>query len=315
MENLKVSVVTTLYKSEDYIEDFIGNIRNELKKITSDYEIIFVDDGSPDNSKSVLKKYAANDTKYIKLSKNHGHHRAQYVGLDHAQGDFIFLIDSDLQEDPKYIHDFFNEFKKDANLSCVFGIQNKRPRGMLEKISEQYYKIFNFLSDSVYITPNLMTIRLMKRHYVDEYLKNQDTEIFFPPTFALIGFSTKALKVEKNSKKSSTYTFLKRYHMFLHSIFRFTTKPLYAIFYTGIFITLTSIVLFSIIFLRKLFGVYIVDGWTSVILSLLLLTGILSTFLGFIAIYIKYIFVEVLKRPLYIVEEKIDFKDKDVKSK
>ena len=130
---MKLSIVTTLYKSSPYIDEFYVRISKEAQKITNDYEIIFVDDGSPDDS--LLKVVALYErdsrVKVVELSRNFGHHKAIMTGLSCAKGDFVFLIDSDLEEAPELLGSFWNELQKEDDLDVVYGVQEKRKGGVV----------------------------------------------------------------------------------------------------------------------------------------------------------------------------------------
>ena len=143
---MKLSIVTTLYKSSEYVEEFYKRITKEAKKITDDYEIIFVDDGSPDDSlkKCVSLHKQDQKIKVIELSRNFGHHKAIMTGLSYAKGDFVFLIDSDLEEDPEFLEIFWEELQSGEDLDVVYGLQKSRKGGWFEKFSGGlFYKVFN----------------------------------------------------------------------------------------------------------------------------------------------------------------------------
>lgn len=138
---MKLSIVTTLYKSSEYIDDFYQRISIEAYKITNDYEIIFVDDGSPDESLQKAIGLYQNDSKVkvIELSRNFGHHKAIMTGLSHAVGDYVFLIDSDLEEEPELLGRFWKELHKAEEIDVVYGVQETRKGGRFEKIVELYF--------------------------------------------------------------------------------------------------------------------------------------------------------------------------------
>ena len=145
---MKLSIVTTLYKSSPYIDEFYARISKEAQKITDDYEIIFVDDGSPDDSlqKAVALYEKDSKVKVIELSRNFGHHKAIMTGLSHAKGEFVFLIDSDLEEEPELLGKFWEELHKEKELDVVFGVQESRKGGWFEKFTGGlFWKLINFM--------------------------------------------------------------------------------------------------------------------------------------------------------------------------
>ena len=240
---MKLSIVTTLYKSSDYINEFYTRITLEAKKITEDYEIIFVDDGSPDDGLSKVIKLGKKDhhVKVIELSRNFGHHKAIMTGLNHTNGDYVFLIDSDLEEDPELLGKFWEELNNDnQNFDTVYGVQKKRKGYLFEQVSGWFfYKIFNFFSE-VKIPKNFLTIRLMKKKYVENLMAFKEKQVVFSILNVLNGFKTKKLIVPKKNLSSSTYSFLVKLNLLLDCITASTPKILKLSFYLGIFITINS---------------------------------------------------------------------------
>ena len=164
---MKISVVTTLYNSAPYISEFVNRARTELTKLTDDYEIILVDDGSPDDSLRIALELlpAEPQLKVIELSRNFGHHKAIMTGLEHATGDLIFLIDVDLEEPPELLGQF-SQTLRDEKLDVVFGFQKARKGALLERLGGHLAWRFLNLFLPVKIPYNHSTIRLMTRDYV-----------------------------------------------------------------------------------------------------------------------------------------------------
>ncbi len=311
---MHLSIVTTVYQSEDYILDFYSRITQISQVISEDnYEIIIVNDGSEDLSLSIIKEIHNDDSKVsiINLSRNFGHHRALMVGLEYACGDIIFLIDSDLEENPEELQRFYLELNKDKDIDVVYGVQEERKGKFLEKISGKiFYKLFNLLSDTANIPENLSTVRIMRRAYVEALLSFKDKEIYFAPLANLAGFKQKELTIKKGFKKKTTYNFSKKYHLFINSIFSYTSKPLYLMFYIGSLVTLFSFsYLLYLIIGYFLYGVQ-VSGWASTIVSIWFFGGLTILFLGIISIYISKIYTESKNRPNYIVKEFLEGKER-----
>ena len=302
---MKLSVVTTLYKSSDFIDEFCSRITKEAKKITDDYEIIFVDDGSPDDSLSKVINLCDKDIhiKAIELSKNFGHHKAIMTGLNHANGDYVFLIDSDLEEDPELLGKFWEELNNNnQNFDTVYGIQKKRKGGFLEQVSGWFfYKIFNFLSE-VKIPKNFLTVRLMKKRYVQNLIAFKEKQIVFSILTVLNGFKAKEIIVSKKSLNPTTYYFLKKFNLLLNSITVSTPKILRLSFYLGLFITINSSFYVLYLFFRKFFFDTAPDGWVSIVSSIFFFGGLIILFIGIMGLYISEIFLEVKNRPLTIIK-------------
>ena len=302
---MKLSIVTTLYYSESYVDEFYERITKEAKKITDDYEIIFVDDGSPDNSLKKCISLSKKDTKIkvIELSRNFGHHKAIMTGLSYAKGEFVFLIDSDLEEEPEILGRFWNELQSSEDIDVVYGVQKSRKGNWFERWSGKvFYKIFNFFSD-VKIPNNFLTVRLMSNNYVSKLLLFQEKEIVFSILTVLTGFKSKECQVKKLDHSSTTYSTFDKIKLLFHTITSSSAKPLWLAFNLGVFITFFSIIyIFYLIFRKYYYGVGI-DGWTSVMVSISFFGGMIILFLGIIGIYLANVFIEVKNRPFTIVKK------------
>jgi len=303
---MKLSIVTTLYKSSEYVEEFYKRITKEAHKITNDYEIIFVDDGSPDDSLQKCISLHTKDkrVKVIELSRNFGHHKAIMTGLSHAKGEFVFLIDSDLEEEPELLGKFWEELQNSEDLDVVYGVQESRRGGWFEQWSgDVYYKVFNYLADEGHTAKNVLTTRLMQKEYVNNIIRFDEKEFFFAPITEMVGFNQKEIIVKKLSTSVTTYTFIHKYNLLINSIFTFSVKPLYMMFYLGLVITLFAILFTSQLFIKKLIFNINIEGWTSVIASIWFFGGLIILFLGIIAIYISKIFIETKNRPFSIIKK------------
>lgn len=302
---MKLSIVSTLYYSAPSLIEFYERIKAEAIKISpDDYEIILVNDGSPDESLSIAQDLAANDPKLmiINLSRNFGHWKAMMTGLKYASGEKIFIIDSDLEEEPEYLGKFYAELKN-QRCDVLYGIQSKRKGKSFERFSGLiFWKIFNFFSN-VKVPSNQTTARLMTKDYVNALLLHREREIFISGLWQLTGFDQQPLSVTKLSISKSSYTFRKKLSLFVNGITSFSNSPLIAIFYFGLFISLVSFVYIINLVINWAFFLSPPDGWTSVMASIWLLGGIIISFIGIIGIYLSKIFIETKKRPLTLVKK------------
>lgn len=301
---MKLSIVTTLYKSSPYIDEFYVRVSKEAQKITEDYEIVFVDDGSPDDSlqKAIALHVEDSKVKVIELSRNFGHHKAIMTGLSHASGEFVFLIDSDLEEEPELLEKFWEELHKDSDTDVIYGVQESRKGGWFEKLTGGlFWKFINFMS-TVDIPYNLITSRLMTKKYNNSLLQYQEREVFIAGIWADVGYKQKAIKVKKNSHSVSTYTMKKKISIAVTSITAFSSKPLMYIFNLGFVITLISGLIIVRLIYNKLVFDSAFEGWTSLIVSVWFFGGLIIWLLGIIGIYVSKIFLEVKQRPYSIVK-------------
>jgi len=298
-----LSIVTTLYQSATFIREFHERITQVTRAITESYNIIMVNDGSSDASLEVALDIQEKDSKVVivDLSRNFGHHRAIMTGLSYAQGDYVFFIDSDLEESPELLKQFWKEINKDKDLDLVCGIQKKRKGGLFERISGGLFnRIINLLSD-VHVPENVALVRLMTRRYLDSFLLHRERELTVVGLTALTGFKQKYVEITKKHKGTTTYTLARKINLAFNYITSLSSLPLVYIFYSGLCITAFSFIFLSFLIIKKLFF-QITLGWTSILLSIWLVGGIIILFLGIIGIYISKIFIEVKSRPITIVK-------------
>jgi len=300
---MKISIVTTLFNSEQYINEFFERISVQASDITDDFELIFVNDGSPDNSLSVAIALAErhNNVKVIDLPKNYGHHRAMMIGLEYADSDYIYLTDVDLEEPPESLKLFWETFEGDDDIDVVYGVTKEKKRPLVRGfLSNSFYSMFNHFSDTP-ISANHMVSRLMKRYYVDALLQHPERELFIAALWLHIGFNQKGVESNKTFKGVSSYTFVKRMKLAINAITAFSSKPLIYIFYLGMGITALSIFVSIYVILVKLFSDEVLQGWTTIVLAIYLMGGITVFSLGVIGVYISKIYTEVKSRPVNLV--------------
>jgi len=301
---MTLSIVTTLYNSALYVEEFYVRVCSVAEQITKDYEIILVNDGSPDNSLEIVLSIYDKDprVRVIDLSRNFGHHKAMMTGLIHARGKLVFLLDSDLEEEPELLEQFYQVLKaKDADV--VYGVQEKRKGRLFERISGTlFFKLFNFLS-TYPIPPNLITARLMTRKYVAALMQHQEREFVISGLWAVTGFNQIPITVMKHHKGEIAYGLRRKLSHLVNAVTSFSGKPLVLIFYLGsILIIISSAAALDLIVRRVFFGIML-QGWASLIVSIWLLSGITIFCLGVIAIYLSKIFIEVKRRPNTIIRK------------
>lgn len=301
---MDLSIVTTLYCSALHLEEFYTRVCEVTRKIAGDFEIILVDDGSPDDSQSIARQLYQQDrrVRVVELSRNFGHHKAMMTGLSYARGHLVFLIDSDLEEEPEILEKFYDKMKA-TGADVVFGVQQKRKGAVFERITGTiFFKLFNALATHP-IPQNVITARLMTRNYVKALVQHQERETLIAGLWTLTGFKQVSLPVTKFHHSTTTYNLRKKISHLVNAITSFSSKPLVLIFYLGCVILALSIVAALDLILRKLiFGTLLV-GWPSLIVSIWLLGGLTIFCLGVIGIYLSKIYIEVKQRPYTIVRE------------
>lgn len=304
MKNNKLSVVTSLFRSEDFVDEFFTRMSAEILKCGFDnFEIIFVDDGSPDQSAEIVRRLATSESKVklIELSRNFGQHNALHAGLDNCDGKFIFLIDVDLEEQPEWLSIFLSTMKEQT-CDVVFGVQKKRKGDFFERISGAvWYKILSFTLPFKH-EQNITTARLMTRRYVNSMRLYQEKTAIISGIFALAGFKQVPVSVKKASTKGSGYTILKKIDLVFRTIIGLTNRPLiFAMVFNGIFAVLAFVFSLYLVLDQFFSGTGLV-GWTStalLITSSYLLQSLVLTLIG---AYIITLGTEIKNRPRYIVK-------------
>lgn len=300
---MKLSIVTTMFKSEATIAEFISRASAAASGITDSFEIVIVDDGSPDSSLAIATEVAAHDPrlKIVELSRNFGHHKALMTGLRYASGDFCLLIDSDLEEPPETLDVFWSKLGKDVDV--VYGYQESRNGGLLHRLAGwAAYSVFNALIPEG-IPRNHLTIRLMRRDYVDALLLHGESQVIIGGLWVITGFKQLGVRVDRIRRRETTYTFRRRWKAFLDSVTNFSEAPLVGIFYLGLTIAAISLLVGAWLMLRWLVMGVGVAGWLSVMMSVWCLGGIAIFCIGVIGIYLGKVFTETKNRPYTIVRK------------
>jgi putative glycosyltransferase len=295
---MDLSIVSTLYRSAATVETFYQAMTREAERLTPDYELILVNDGSPDESLELAVALHHRDprVRVVDLSRNFGHHRAMMAGLARARGDLVFLIDSDLEEDPALLGRFHDELKR-SKADVVYGVQDRRKGGRAERLTGWiFFALFNLLSP-VPIARNLCTVRLMTRRYVRRLVAHRERQLFIAGVWALTGFEQLPVTIRKGSRVASTYDLPRKLAVLTEGVTSFSDRPLVLIFGLGLSVSALSILAAAYLLIRRLFfGVYLA-GWPSLIVSVWLLGGLILLSVGVIGIYLSRVFIETKRRP------------------
>jgi putative glycosyltransferase len=298
-----ISVVSTLYRSAPYLQEFHSRTVETLKRLGfADYEIVFVNDGSPDQSRAVVLELSQADPRIVlvDLSRNFGHHKAIMTGLSYARGRIIFLLDCDLEEDPELL-EALQTCMKECACDVVYGVQAVRRGGWFSRVTgDLYYRAMNAVS-GINFPRNILTLRLMTRRYVDSLLLHRERELLISGIWHLTGYEQVPLPVTKHDTSPSTYSLLRRFSLMLMGVISFSDRPLRWIFYTGF-----AVLFFAFLYILYVLGAYLiygggVSGYASLILSIWIIGGLNFLFLGIIGIYVATIFSETKQRPYTIV--------------
>ncbi|CAN5320345.1 glycosyltransferase family 2 protein [soil metagenome] len=301
---MKLSVVTTLYHSQPHLREFHARISAAALAVTYDYEIILVNDGSPDDALGVALDLQAEDSRVVvvDLSRNFGHHKAMMTGLGYATGEQVFLIDCDLEEEPELLTGF-HERLRTGDCDVVYGVQNRRRGGLIQRMTgDLFYYLVERLSDRP-LPRNLVTARLMTRPYVRALLRHRDRDFLIAELWAATGFRQVALKIDKGSFSPSTYSLAMRLNLALRYMTTNSTRLLTLVFWLALGVWGLSVVAIIYLVGRYLVGGIGVSGWTSLIVTLWFFGGLIVLGQGLIGIYIASILTEAKRRPNTIVRQ------------
>ncbi len=293
-----------MYRSADFVPEFYARMVAAAERVTSAFEIILVDDGSPDSSLASAIALADSDNRVrvVELSRNFGHHPAILAGLRHARGEYVFLIDIDLEEQPEWLGEFWRDLHQNP-ADMIYGVQSHRSgTAMKRHTGALFYRLFNLASD-ISIPENGCTVRLMNRSYLNAVSSLTESDVFMMGLFSWTGFVQRPRPVvRKRRSTASTYTPLRLVALSVNAITSFSSYPLTVIFAGGLVITLLSLAFACKLLVQKImYPDIILSGFTSIMVSLWLLGGTIISVLGVIGMYVGKIFAEAKSRPQYVV--------------
>jgi dolichol-phosphate mannosyltransferase len=305
-----ISLITPIFNEEAIIPRLHDEIRTAFDSMAMPWEVVYVDDGSRDQSLSLLLELQRSDPHVIvaELSRNWGHEPAVTAGLSLAHGDAVVLMDGDLQDPPKVIPELIEAWKNGAEV-VIAQRRTRAETGVRKHLFPLFYKVLGFLSD--YPIPlNAGILGLMDRQVVDSILKLTETNRYLPGLRAWVGFKTAIVYYDRAGRASGepkqTLGRLAQYA--LDAIFSFSYKPLRLTLAFGLLTAVASVLigLFLIycrIFGIGLFGSPVVYGYTSTLVFILLLAGVQLTSIGILGEYIGRIYDEVKRRPLFVIRK------------
>ena len=302
-----LSIVTSVYRSAQFIDRFIDEMTTAVGEAGIErFELVFVNDGSPDESLQKLIQARSTNAaiKIVDLSRNFGHHKAVMAGLAHAKGDLLFIIDCDLEVRPGVLPQFLETFHG-TDADVVYGIQGKRKGAVTERVGgAMFWRLFNQLSDTK-VPANVLSERLMTRRYVDALLSLGDRNVFLGGMMYWSGFRQVAILVEKTQRENaSTYSLRKRFALLVEAVTSFSTVPLKLVLAGGTGITLCAGGAGIVLVARKLLHPEaVLTGFTSLMVVIIAMSGLIITVLGVIGLYISRIYTQTQNRPLFIVRE------------
>lgn len=305
---MKLSLIVPCFNEANNVFPFRDAVIDAFKDCGYDYEIVFIDDGSSDTTLNNLKKiYSENKcpTKVISFSRNFGKEAGLYAGLQHASGDYISLIDADLQQRPEIVLDMVKKLDEDADINVVAAYQDRRREGkILSFFKRNFYWIINRLSN-VKLHPDASDFRTFRRSVAESILSLGESHRFSKGIFAWVGYKTSFIPYvpcERAAGKTK-WSFRKLMNYAIEGIIGFSTAPLRLAIYLGLFTALCAAVYLVVVVIQKLFWGIDVPGFATIITLILLLGSMQLLCIGIIGEYVGKTFEQSKKRPIYIAKE------------
>lgn len=308
----QISVVVPVYKAENCLDELYRRLKQSLEKISPDFEIVLVEDCGGDRSWEIIERLARQDArvKGIQFSRNFGQHYGITAGLDHCRGEWVVVMDCDLQDRPEEIPRLYA--KAQEGYDIVLARRGHRKDPLMKRFTSWlFYKLFSYLADMDY-DGETGNFRIMSRKVVESFRKMREQLRFFGGLVQWLGFPTASIEVQhaERHEGQSSYTFAKLWKLATETIIAYSDKPLRLAVRFG----------FLMAFLAFCYGVYTliramlydipIMGWSSLIVSLYFIGGIIIALLGIIGIYLGKTFDESKKRPLYVVR-RVTFDEQD----
>ena len=298
-----ISIVIPVYKAEDCLEELYGRLKTSLETITTDFEIVLVEDCGGDRSWPMIVDLAQRDNrvKGIQFSRNFGQHYGITAGLDHCDGDWVVVMDCDLQDRPEEIPRLYA--KAQEGYDVVLARRGQRNDPVAKRFTSWlFYKVFSYLADMDY-DGETGNFRIISRKVVDSFRGMRERLRFFGGLVSWMGFPTASIEVQHDERFSgqTSYTLRKLWKLASETIIAYSDKPLRLAIRFGFIISGLAFSYGGYIVYSAMVHDVSIMGWSSLIVSLYLLGGIIISILGILGVYLGKAFDEIKRRPLYII--------------
>ena len=317
MSHFSLSIIVPCFDEQAVIVDTYNEINDVLSANNFDIEIIFIDDGSVDDTFSILHEISEKDSrvKIISFSRNFGHQAAVTAGLDHSTGDVVSIIDADLQDPPDVIISMIEEWEKGAKV--VYGVRKNRKESIYKKVSYYvFYRLYSAFSD-ISVALDSGDFCLIDREVVDKINNLPEKNRFVRGLRSWVGYNQVPVYYNRQERQAGKpkYTFAKLLNLAMDGVFNFSSKPLVAVFYAGIITSLLSLFLAIFYLIYRVFNLEFMgsyssesQGFTTLVVLILLIGGLQILTVGIIGQYISRIYQEVKSRPSYVIKKIINNK-------
>ena len=305
MKEVDISVVIPIYGCKAALNELHKRLVDNLKKITNNYEIIMVNDNCPQNSWEEIEKICEKDKNVIgiNLSRNFGQMKAILAGLDNAKGKYVVVMDCDLQDRPEEIPNLYKKINEGYDV--VFARRIQRKDNFIKKlISKIFYKIYSYATDMPY-DETLCNFSIAKQKVIKSYCSMREDNRAFVMYIKWLGFKQSTLDVQHDFRfeGKSSYNMKKRIKMATDILFSQSDKLLKFIVTTGFIITLLSFLFIIYLIISYIIKPNSIIGWTSTIVAITFIGGIIISVIGIVGLYVGNIFMQVKNRPLYVINE------------
>lgn len=309
MKKEKISIIVPCYNEEESLPIFykeIDRISKDMKEVI--FEFLFINDGSRDKTLEILRNMAKKDdrVRYISFSRNFGKEAGMWAGLENATGDYVAIMDADMQDPPSKIKEMYNILvtKKDYDCVGLYTVNHKDYSFFRKLCTNIWYKIIAKVSNNRQV-PGVRDFRLMRRPMVNAVLEMKEYNRYTKGIFSFVGFNTFWVEFETGDRVAGTskYSFWKLFKYAMEGIVSFSTTPLVLSALIGLLFCLVAFILLIVIIVKTLVWGDAVSGWPSLACIVVFFSGIQLFFLGVIGMYLSKTYLEVKKRPIYIVKE------------
>lgn len=308
MKTPLISVVSPVYRGENLVRELVSRIKENVSFITEDFEIVLVNDASPDLSWHAILKECTNDkrVKGINLSRNFGQHKAILAGLNYAKGEWVIVMDCDLQDRPEEIPALYNKALEGYDI--VQGEREERKDKFLKKLSSTIFnKVFRYMS-GIKANKKIANYGIYSRKVIEAVCSMPERDRTFAVQVNYVGFKSTVIPIEHGQRfeGNSSYNLSKLFKLAFGAIISNTNKPLRMMVGLGFILSLVSLMMAMYNIMAYFFGLTKVAGFTSIIFSIWFVGGMLMMQLGIVGIYIGKVFDQVKGRPLYLVMDEVN---------
>lgn len=305
---MKISIVSPIYKAGNIVEELVRQIVENVETLTSEFEIILVNDASPDDSWMKIREICHIDSrvKGINLSRNFGQHYAITAGLSYASGEWVVVMDCDLQDRPDEIPNLYS--KALEGWDSVFAQRVERQDSFFKRMSSKcFYGLFSYLTETMQDS-SVANFGIYNRKVIKAILSMQDSVRYFPTMAQWVGYDKCYLPVRHSERLegTSSYSINRLFKLAFDNVIAFSDKPLKLVVKFGFFLSFMSLCIAFYFIVRYLLGDIIVIGFASMIVSIWFLSGMIVMLIGIVGIYIGKVFDNTKMRPVFIVKEELN---------